>query len=140
MKLNCKELPTDIRPQLYLYMCSYKFIKTINSDKEFNKAYPNLKYEILKILSKPNLVVKTRNELKCIKLRSDNLIYFTVKETKTLSFLRHLRNAIAHDNIIYNTDLHSYIIHDYDKGNLTAIGQISENKLNTLIKLLIKTL
>ena len=137
-KLNYDTLPSKLCPYFHKFICFYEKIKLIEKDKDLNKLYPDLTKDVKEIFPKKSLVVKTRKELESCKIYADNMCYFTLNNTMTLSFLRHLRNAIAHDNIKYDNKRHSFSIVDFDRKRQTAMGEFKENIIYELINLLSK--
>ena len=138
LKLNYDTLPNKLSPYFYKSICFYDKIKSIQTDKEFNNRIPNITNEINLIFSKGSLNTKTRAELQDWKITLNNVIYFTKDKTKILSFLRHFRNAISHDNLIYDRKNKIFNITDYDRNQLTAIGQFNETFIIEFINLLSK--
>lgn len=120
----------------FLYL--YAEISQITTDKQLLKKYPNIKKNIRLIIPKDDLVIRTNNELKNFAfstMRSNSFVYSKYK-TKTICFLRHLRNVIAHVSITScNKKKDMYILKDAnDKGLCTFYGIVDEEIFNRLLK------
>lgn len=121
---------------LYRYLCVYETeLDHIGNQGNLEKAYPELK-KIKEFMS--NFVCKTCT-IDSLKVKGyvpeDNHVSMTkCKSSKTLSFLHHLRNAIAHGQIKQENGFVHLI--DYGKKNntkvLSARGKI---KSSTLFKI-----
>lgn len=120
----------------YKFLCQYESIKSINRDKLLNTHYPNCSYQFKKLIPRQSLIIKSAAELQTVKLTINNAFYFTNNSTKLLSFLRHLRNAIAHGNITKKNK--QYIIKDYSHSQPTAIGVINAEIIISVINIFIK--
>ncbi len=87
---------------LYKYICWYKSISKISTDKKLYKQYPWTKsFWIDTSIKKYNFKIEKSSKMpkKAIEQRSNTMVYTKSVGTKLLSFLRHLRNSIAHGNI-----------------------------------------
>lgn len=120
----------------FLYL--YAEISQITTDKQLLKKYPNIKKKIRLIIPKDDLVIRTNNELKNFAfstMRNNSFVYSKYK-TKTICFLRHLRNVIAHVNITScNKKKDMYILKDVnDKGLCTFYGIVDKEIFNRLLK------
>lgn len=85
-----------------------QYFKTVKSDVSLNlstknylhNVFPNWKKQYYKLDDKQN---KRKIQLKQIANYDDEFFFMTKsKETELLSFISHVRNAIAHGNVIFN--------------------------------------
>lgn len=67
----------------------------------------------------------------------DNEIYFTTTKTKTLSFLRHLRNAIAHCSITKKNNHYEFMDYNYQNNRPNMKGCVNCDVLEDIIKIFI---
>lgn len=90
------------------FIIKNQYFKTVKSDISLNlstknylqKVFPNWKKQYYKLDSKQ---YKRKKQLKEIANYDDEFFFMTKsKETELLSFISHVRNAIAHGNIIFN--------------------------------------
>ncbi|MBE6309468.1 MAG: hypothetical protein E7080_00245 [Bacteroidales bacterium] len=136
------DLTTDEITLLYVYCANFdKIIELYSKNKfkkEFNKIVPDK--NIIEVKQKD--VLNTKN--KC----QHNQMYCVIRKNKPISFLTHLRNAIAHGNLIYFKDNNTYEIIDKTikkhKGNriefYTAYGLYAKDSVLDLITLCLSKL
>ena len=130
---------SDAKARMIDFLAFFKRICKISSDKELCYKYPQLKAFIINLIGKRNLITKTNEELKTYDFQkmSPPSIVYSVKNTKTLCFLRHLRNSIAHWNLNYQDGKSDIIvIKDFKSANnktLTCYGLIQEDVLRQII-------
>lgn len=130
---------SDAKARMIDFLAFYKKISSISSDKELCNKYPQLKTFITNLIGKRNLIIKTNEELKTYDFQkmSPTSIVFSKKDTITLSFLRHLRNSIAHWNLNYQESKSDIVvITDFKSANnkiLTCYGLIQEDVLRQFI-------
>lgn len=134
----------DISPQLKAemidFLAFYKTISIIKTDKELTRRYPKIKEEVLSLFPRSDLITKTNSELKSYDLSSvgNDCVIYSKKHTKTLCFLRHIRNAIAHWNI---TTIHAsekyFLIQDFNRSkDITAYGRIRFNTFRRILQII----
>ena len=143
MKLNQPHIRLlanpDAKSRMIDFLIFYKKINGIHTDTELGKKYPQLKAFITNLIGKRNLVTKTIEELKTYDFQkmSSNSIVYSVRDTKTLCFLRHIRNSIAHWNLNYQNNTSDTIVcKDFRHANnktLTCYGLIKEETLRDII-------
>ncbi|MCH5220036.1 MAG: hypothetical protein J1F20_05635 [Muribaculaceae bacterium] len=128
------------------FLIFYKKISIIHTDKELDNKFPQIKPFINDKIGKQNLIHITREELNSYDVYSmcPNSIAYTVKYTKSLCFLRHLRNSIAHWNLNYQDDKSDIIIFkdfkDTSNKTLTCYGIIKEDTFKEIINEISKLL
>jgi hypothetical protein len=104
---------------LYRFLCLYECsrMKFLNKAELF-KQYPKME-EIETILAHINYKEKTKKELQVMDVDAlDNEFYFTEFGSKLHGVFYHLRNSIAHANIIKNGDVVS--IKDFENKKTDA--------------------
>lgn len=124
-----------------LYYCALvidKEISKYDTNKEAEKQIPVLK-GVEKDL--PKIVCDTKGGQAIVKAEKNNIkdvFVCTKQSTNLLSFLKHLRNAIAHGMISKSNGY--VIIRDYNKGKnqKTAYGMIKREAINSIIAQLLK--
>lgn len=87
---------------LYKYICWYESISKIKSDGKLYSLYPWTNYYWIVFSSKKfNFKTEKSGNMPkgAVKQKNNTLVYTKCVNTKLLSFLRHLRNSIAHGNI-----------------------------------------
>jgi len=135
-KFNYNTLFKKDRPLLYQFLCWYSIMSDIHKDKELNALYPPnfTKHIVNNIFERKELNVKSKEELNNeLKGNTSTFVFYVSSNTKCIDFLRHLRNSIAHDNLLYDNKTKKFILHDYDsKHNFTAFGKIEHSKLMSL--------
>lgn len=135
-KFNYSTLLKQDRPLLYQFLCWHNIMSDVHRDKELNALYPPdfTKYIVSHIFVQRELCTKLKVELNDeLKANTSTFVFYVSSNTKCIDFLRHLRNSIAHDNLLYDKKTKKFILHDYDsKHNLTAYGNIEHNKLISL--------
>ena len=111
------------------FLAFYKNIAQIHTDKELNRKFPKVKETISSLFKRNQLILKTNAELQSYDFNKIGIdtIFYSNKDTKTLSLLRHIRNSIAHWNInCYKKEHKYFIIKDYNQSeDQTAYGIIS---------------
>lgn len=127
----------------YSFLCRYeKKINAIETSNELISNFPNLQ-KFDKLISDFTCKLTTREDMPIMGLLAlPNTVYMTnSKRTKTLSFLKHLRNSIAHGQIMKEVN---YIhITDYreDKSTkekvYTARGKVEVPKIEAILNLII---
>lgn len=123
---------------LFLYISHFDEIiskySTTNNKKEFNAIIPDKTIYLLPQTG----VVQHINDT------TTNCIYCTKIRNKPVSFLTHLRNAIAHGGLVNSNDeilINDKIVRKDKKGNtidfITAIGNYNKNSVIEIIKLML---
>ena len=123
---------------LFLYISHFDKIiskySTTNNKKEFNAIIPDKTI---------NLVPQT-NVVQHINETISNRIYCTKTRNKPVSFLTHLRNAIAHGGLVNSNgeiSINDKIVRKNKKGDtidfITAIGNYNKKSIIEIIKLML---
>ncbi len=103
----------------------------LEAKKSFNGV--NINSRILtKFLKESKIILDYKNEVHEVK--KCNKISFTTNGNKSLSLLRHIRNAFAHGQI--TTDGTRYDMKDYYRGKMTMSGVIKKKSLKDLISVI----
>ena len=115
---------------LYKYMCWFEKIKSLTTDKSLYQQYPYQRrfWDDFKKCSLSTRKVKEMPKT-YQKQPNNNLIYTLSAKTKQLSFLRHLRNSIAHG--VIETDSKVIVIRDYSQRakKCTCMGNLNKSLL-----------
>lgn len=115
------------------YFSKFLLYYELEAKKAFNGL--NINSRILnKFLKESKIVLDYKNKVQ--EVTKCNKISFTTNGNKSLSLLRHIRNAFAHGNI--STDGTSYSMKDYYHGRLTMSGVIKKKLLKELISIIKK--
>ncbi len=121
------------------FLSFYSKIIDIKKDDELSREWPNIKPAITELFSQQQLVTKTNSEIKVYnfdQMRADTFIYSKCY-TKTICFLRHMRNAIAHWNIEPHSEMKNIlIIQDFNKQKQpTCYGLIKNDTFEKLLNI-----
>lgn len=114
--------------ELYHYLCVYvSKLEHLGSQDQFEKHYPKLK-GIKKVMSSFVCNYCTIESLKTVGIvPMENLVSMTkCRTSKTLSFLHHLRNSIAHSQLKKEGEFVEIIDYKLEKGNkvFSASGKV----------------
>ena len=125
--------------ELYHYLCIYESeLKLIVSKEAFVNSFYNHK-ELEQLIAGIVLNYCTKESLKVIGLVPvENLVSMTkCRNTKTLSFLHHLRNSIAHGQIEKDGDYIHLIDYGYENNEkvYSARGKIKSNVIFEIVQL-----
>ena len=125
--------------ELYNYLCIYESeLKLIVSKEAFVNRFYNHK-ELEQLIAGIVLNYCTKEFLKVIGLVPvENLVSMTkCRNTKTLSFLHHLRNSIAHGQIEKDGDYIHLIDYVYENNEkvYSARGKIKSNVIFEIVQL-----
>lgn len=123
---------------LFLYITHFDEIiskySTINNKKEFNAIIPD---KTIYLLSQTGVVQHINDTI-------SNCIYCTKTRNKPVSFLTHLRNAIAHGGLVNSNgeiSINDKIVRKNKKGDtidfITAIGNYNKKSIIEIIKLML---
>ena len=140
-KVNLTNILKKDRPSFYMFMCWYSLVDKNDTNKSLNKKYPpSFTSDITKIFTKNELVcVGSHAELMnlCHPL-TNTFVYYVSDKSKCIDLLRHIRNAIAHDLLVYDKTKKQFSLLDYNMyGKLTAYGIIDANKLYDIINIIL---
>lgn len=141
MKNSIHGFSSDEVMDLYHYLCIYeKELAKIESQVNLINKYPKLK-DIEQLMAGIVCNFCTKESLKVIGLvPMDNLISMTKsRSSKSLSFLNHLRNSIAHGQIEKDGNFIYLLDYGYDKDNskvFSARGMIKSSSLFKIVKLI----
>lgn len=103
----------------------------LEAKKSFNGVNINSR-DMNKLLKETKIILDYKNEVHEVK--KCNKISFTTNGNKSLSLLRHIRNAFAHGQI--TTDDTCYDIKDHYRGKMTMSGVIKKKLLKKLISVI----
>ena len=128
---------------LYAYLCRYEHkIKSINTLKELTSMYPNL-HKLENLISSFSCNISTRESMPAMGLLAlPDILYMTnSKGSKVLSFLTHIRNSIAHGQIMKEDDYIHVIDYRENKNTkekiCTARGKVEIPKIEAVLNLVI---
>lgn len=140
-QINLFSIYKKDRPSLMRYLAWFSTIDDIYTDKELNKRYPpSLSKDVSSIFAKGQFImVSSQEEFEQLRSPVTSSFFFCVKVyTKSLSVLKHLRNAIAHDYISYDSKKKRFKLEDYSKKGQTANSEIGEEQFWSLINLILE--
>ncbi len=129
----------SLKVLMFDYLRFYNSIENIKADKDIVAQYPQIKLKVSSILKQKNLgTLGTKQIIAFDKnhIGSNSFIY--TGKSKIVNLLRHIRNSIAHGNLIVHPDDNNIIIvkdySDKEKKNPTCYGHISIAKFKKLLK------
>lgn len=129
--------PKDYQASFCRFLFRYGQLEGIKTDKALNAAmgrgFIGTFNTIIGKTSKI-LITKKEEEMECINPHNcvGEVIYYTCSKTKSIDFLRHLRNSIAHGNI--HKEGKYFLIEDFKGKKRSACGRIESNKIKKLIE------
>ena len=103
----------------------------LEAKKSFNGVNINSR-DMNKLLKESKIILDYKNDVQEVK--KCNKISFTTNGNKSLSLLRHIRNAFAHGQI--TTDDTCYDMKDDYRGKITMSGVIKKKSLKDLISVI----
>lgn len=125
------------REQFHKVMCWHSIIDKSDTNKSLNKKYPpSFTSDITSIFGKTELItfVSHAELMKHDQPQTSTYMFYVSDKSKCIDLLRHLRNAIAHDLITYDSKKKTFTILDYNMhGKLTAEGNIEAKKMYQVI-------
>lgn len=103
-RLNFSSIKKKDHSNFYHFICWFSmFDATDMTNTYINSKYPKLTSKIEDVFAWRELVSKSMEELQSpLPLLSKTMVYYNVRNTKCIDLLRHLRNAFAHDNVVYD--------------------------------------
>ena len=129
---------------LYAYLCRYEHkIKGINTLKELTSMDPNL-HKLESLISSFSCHIVKRESMPAMGLLAlPDILYMTnSKNSKVLSFLTHIRNSIAHGQIMKEKDYIHIIDYSENKNTkekiYTARGKVEIPKIEAILDLVIE--
>lgn len=121
------------------YLYGYAKISKANSNADLDKKYPTLRSAVTKIIPNSMISIEKISKLKKYKnMNLSNEIIYCTGKSKVISFLRHLRNSIAHGYLREKGNY--FILEDWDdskKTNLTAKGRFTQKRIENVLNLFI---
>lgn len=144
--LNVTSIRNEDKAKLYEYICHIVLLDGLQTNKSVNSKYSiSIDSDIHvfiqdKDLYSKNLYLTSSN----VSSSPSYLFYYKKNNTKVLSFLKHIRNSIAHDNISYDPTCDRFHILDYEIDNgaykLTAEGYIMRDTLIQIMEYVINNI
>ena len=121
------------------YLYGYAGISMAKTNAALDMKDPTLRNEVTRLVPNSMIILESKADLK--KYENTNLpgeVIHCTGKSKPISFLRHLRNAIAHGYL--KEDGNYFVVEDWDdekKTNLTAKGRFTKKRIEDVLDLLI---